>query len=195
MSASGGFFARNADFEWAGNFHDLALAAAGLRRLESAAGVELAVRQARHLVLAAEVEVGHLRVADRPAAAALDQRLNGFALGKRDDDLLDRWYVGFRLRLIEGAEAGLPVAENRALAMRFDAMRGRARWLFMREVVARPDRPSRWTLPITALRVTLPSRPAIWLALKPSPHSFFSSSTRSSVQAIKFRSLSIRGAR
>ena len=79
--------------------------------------------------------------------------------------------------------------------MRFDAMRGRARWLFMREVVARPERPSRWTLPITALRVTLPSRPAIWLALRPSPQSFFSSSTRSSVQAIKFRSLSIRGAR
>ena len=36
----------------------------------------------------------------------------------------------------------------------------------MRDVVARPERPSRWTLPITALRVTPPSRPAIWLALK-----------------------------
>ena len=63
----------------------------------------------------------------------------------------------------------------------------------MREVVARPERPSLWTLPITALRVTLPSRPAIWLALKPSAQSFFNSSTRSSVQAIKFRSLSIQG--
>src|SRR5215470_5072158 len=54
----------------------------------------------------------------------------------------------------------------------------------MREVVARPDRPRRCTLPITALRVTPPSRPAIWLALNPSDHSFFKSSTRSSFQAI-----------
>ena len=53
-----------------------------------------------------------------------------------------------------------------------------------RELVARPDSPSRCTLPITALRVTPPRRPAIWLALKPSAQSFFSSSTLSSVQAM-----------
>ena len=48
--------------------------------------------------------------------------------------------------------------------------------------LARPERPSRCTLPITALRVMPPSSPAIWLAERPSAHSFFRSSTRSSVQ-------------
>src|SRR3954447_11421060 len=50
--------------------------------------------------------------------------------------------------------------------------------------LARPDRPKRWTLPITALRVMPPSSAAIWLADRPSAHSFFRSSTRSSVQFI-----------
>ena len=49
--------------------------------------------------------------------------------------------------------------------------------------VARPDRPRRCTLPITALRVTPPPRVlAIWLADWPSSQSFFSAPTRSSVQ-------------
>src|SRR5207247_11369747 len=48
-------------------------------------------------------------------------------------------------------------------------------------VLARPDRPSRCTLPITALRVMPPSSTAIRLAESPSAHSFFRSSTRSSV--------------
>src|SRR5262245_46430117 len=65
-----------------------------------------------------------------------------------------------------------------------DCARVRGRCDFMREVVARPDRPRRCTLPITALRVTPPRRPAIWLALRPSAHSFFKSSTRSSFQAM-----------
>lgn len=46
----------------------------------------------------------------------------------------------------------------------------------------RLDKPSRCTLPITALRVTPPNSLAIWLADWPSPHIFFSISTRSSVQ-------------
>src|SRR5579884_2207873 len=50
--------------------------------------------------------------------------------------------------------------------------------------LARPDRPSRCTLPITALRVMPPSSAAIWLADKPSDQSFFKSSTRSSVHDI-----------
>src|SRR3954449_1364234 len=49
-------------------------------------------------------------------------------------------------------------------------------------LLARPERPRRWTFPITALRVTLPISAAIWLALKPSAQSFLRSSTRSSVQ-------------
>src|SRR4051794_17275941 len=49
-------------------------------------------------------------------------------------------------------------------------------------LLARPERPSRWTLPITAFRVTLPSSAAIWLAESPPSQSFFNCSTRSSVQ-------------
>lgn len=64
------------------------------------------------------------------------------------------------------------------------ARRGRGRCDFIREVVARPDNPSRCTLPMTALRVTPPRRPAIWLALNPSDQSFLRSSTLSSVQAM-----------
>src|SRR3569833_4368406 len=51
-------------------------------------------------------------------------------------------------------------------------------------LLARPDRPSRWTLPITALRVMFPSSAAIWLAERPDSHKFLSCSTRSSVQFI-----------
>src|SRR5262245_39063458 len=49
-------------------------------------------------------------------------------------------------------------------------------------LLARPERPSRCTLPITALRVTLPSSAAIWLAESPDSQSFFNCSTRSSDQ-------------
>jgi len=45
-------------------------------------------------------------------------------------------------------------------------------------------RPRRWTLPITAFRVTPPRTFAIWLALWPSPQRVLSVSTRSSVQDI-----------
>src|SRR5262245_28690030 len=55
-------------------------------------------------------------------------------------------------------------------------------------LLARPDRPRRCTLPITALRVIPPSSPAIWLAERPSDQSFFRSSTRSSVQFMVFSS-------
>src|SRR6266567_4212462 len=62
---------------------------------------------------------------------------------------------------------------------------GRARGGVAAADLTRPERPSRCTLPITALRVTpLASSPAIWLALRPSSHNFFSCSTRSSVQDI-----------
>src|SRR6476660_7058963 len=60
------------------------------------------------------------------------------------------------------------------------ALRGRA--APEEELLARPERPRRCTLPITALRVMPPSSPAIWLADSPSAQSFFRSSTRSSVQ-------------
>src|SRR5258708_23059691 len=60
---------------------------------------------------------------------------------------------------------------------------GRAlRWRGAAEegLLARPERPSRWTLPITAFRVTFPSSAAIWLAESPPSQSFLSCSTRSS---------------
>src|SRR6266568_802271 len=53
-------------------------------------------------------------------------------------------------------------------------------------LLARPDRPRRCTLPMTALRVIPPNSAAIWLADRPSAHNFFRSSTRSSVQPIVF---------
>src|ERR1700685_3368049 len=49
-------------------------------------------------------------------------------------------------------------------------------------LLARPERPSRCTLPITAFRVTFPSSAAIWLADSPASQSFFNCSTRSSDQ-------------
>src|ERR1700693_6399517 len=52
-------------------------------------------------------------------------------------------------------------------------------------LLARPDRPSRCTLPMTALRVIPPSSAAIWLAERPSDQSFFKSSTRSSVHDMR----------
>src|SRR6201995_5612532 len=51
-------------------------------------------------------------------------------------------------------------------------------------LLARPERPRRCTLPITAFRVTLPSSAAIWLAESPASQSFLSCSTRSSDQVI-----------
>src|ERR1700744_919553 len=59
------------------------------------------------------------------------------------------------------------------------ALRGRA--TVAEALLARPERPSRCTFPITALRVMPPSSPAIWLADRPSDHNLFSNSTRSSV--------------
>src|SRR3954451_8980776 len=64
-----------------------------------------------------------------------------------------------------------------------DGARGlRSRGTEEEGALARPERPRRWTLPITALRVIPPSSPAIWLADRPSAHNFFRRSTRSSVQ-------------
>src|SRR5665811_523302 len=59
------------------------------------------------------------------------------------------------------------------------ALRGRG--LAEEGLLARPERPRRCTLPMTALRVTPPSSAATWLALRPSVQSLRSISTRSSV--------------
>src|SRR5579872_609609 len=65
----------------------------------------------------------------------------------------------------------------RSICVAERGLRGRGEALLL----ARPESPSRCTLPITALRVIPPSSAAIWLAERPSDHSFFNSSTRSSV--------------
>src|ERR1043165_8351958 len=80
------------------------------------------------------------------------------------------------------ASAVLPRIIGRG-ARNMEGARG-LRWRGTEEegALARPERPRRCTLPITALRVIPPSSPAIWLAERPSAHNFFKSSTRSSVQ-------------
>ena len=80
-----------------------ALAAARNGRLEGAARVVLAIGQAKYFGLAAEVEVSHLRIADRPAAAALGQRLNGFALGDWNDQLFGGRNIGLPFTCEEAA--------------------------------------------------------------------------------------------
>ncbi len=79
-------------------------------------------------------------------------------------------------RGIRGADGALG-ARARVVALRFVALDGL-------DGLARPDRPRRCTLPITALRVTPPSLVAIWLADSPSAHNFDNVSTRSSVHAM-----------
>src|SRR5690606_33408571 len=85
---------------------DLPLAAARLRRLVGAAGMMLAVRQARNLIAVAEVEIGRLRVADRPAAARLREHLERLALLQGNLELLGGRHIGLRVRLVERAERG-----------------------------------------------------------------------------------------
>jgi hypothetical protein len=53
-----------------------------------------------------------------------------------------------------------------------------------RDVLGRPARPRRWTLPMTALRVTWPSSAAMVEALCPLAQRIFNCSTRSSVQVM-----------
>lgn len=91
-----------------------------------------------------------------------------------------------------GGAAGAADFATALGALGFRAVEARLRGLAVRtfvaflgrEGLARPDRPKRCTLPMTAFRVTPPSCFAIWLADKPSAHNFVRISTRSSVQAM-----------
>src|SRR5262249_49496099 len=81
------------------------------------------------------------------------------------------------------ASAVLPRERGRDTRTRCWAGRAlRGRGAAEEGLLARPERPSRCTLPMTALRVTFPSSAAIWLAESPASQSFFSCSTRSSDQ-------------
>ncbi len=76
----------------------------------------------------------------------------------------------------------LPRIAGRETRIMWDVRGLRGRGRSTTRALVRPDRPRRWTLPITALRVMPPSSAAIWLAERPSDQSFLSCSTRSSVQ-------------
>src|SRR5437868_9958260 len=79
------------------------------------------------------------------------------------------------------ASAVLPRIIGRG-ARNMEGARGlRCRGIDEEGALARPERPRRCTLPMTALRVIPPNSAAIWLAESPSAHNFLSISTRSSV--------------
>ena len=126
-----------------GRFEHLAVAATRLRRLEGAPGMELAVGQAGNLLLAAEVEIRLLRIADRPAAAGLRQRLDVFALVAAGSRAPRPAACRARCRpdragAAPGCRYWRSAASSGAVAA---CARARGRCDFMREVVARPDRP------------------------------------------------------
>ena len=90
------------------------------------------------------------------------------------------------VRLLTVTQGAAEILGGDALAPYRAVTHGLGRAAPEEELLARPERPRRCTLPITALRVMPPSSPAIWLAESPSAHSFFRSSTRSSVQPMSF---------
>ena len=143
-----------------------------------------AIGEARDRIAAAEAEVGLAGIAERPAAAAagkLEQRAAPRVLDARH---LDR-------RLGKGTTRR-PGFCDRAENPR-DPCRPPLRWrrlrphpLCQRRRGRRPgrppvDRPSRWILPMTALRVT-PISAAIWLQVSPAVTQLWSCSMRSVVQ-------------
>src|SRR5690606_23604194 len=70
------------------------ITAACLRRLERTARMRLAVRKTSDLLLAAEMELRDLRIADRPTAAALGERLDVLTLLDRNDEFLGWRRIG-----------------------------------------------------------------------------------------------------
>src|SRR5580704_1392690 len=106
-----------------------------------------------------------------------------------------RWPIGMMFSISSGsgstsdsyigASAVLPRIDGRDSRIIWPGARAlRGRGAVEEGLLARPDSPSRCTLPITALRVMPPSSAAIWLADSPSVHNFLRSSTRSSVHII-----------
>src|SRR5690606_24804380 len=133
--------------------------------------------------------IGHLQVcsvsvrivACRLIGTTTSSRLAGRATRRGSGAI---WPSGFSAVLpatIGRTGLGRPVVAERAPLLVAGL---RARATGVEAGLARPERLSRCTLPMTALRVTPPNSEAIWLALKPSVQSFFSNSTRSSVQVI-----------
>ena len=136
------------------------------------------------------------RVAERPAAHRLPQLDDGDPDRHRKHHALDRPAArprrapaaGWRARSRRGPSGRRTPAPRAAARRTRRAARPAAAARWRRRALgdlARPARPSRCTLPITALRVSpWPRRLAIWLALLPSIQACRSCSTRSSVQDI-----------
>ena len=162
-----------------------------LRRLAAAVGGRLigdprvmrAIGQAGQRLAAAEEEFRAGGIADRPVAGGLVQLRAATAAGSSAPHCRRRSGPAPVSTSNACASAVLPRETGRDT--RIMCWAGRAlRWRGAAEegLLARPERPSRWTLPITAFRVTFPSSAAIWLAESPASQSFFSCSTRSSDQ-------------
>ena len=151
------------------------------QRLIGDARVIGAIGQALLVLAAAIDEVGRPGIADRPAAGRLGELQDRDPRPHRHD-------VGERIEVVFGVRA---VIQLQGCVARGIGALGAFRWRraacagaaeALEGLLARPERPRRCTLPITALRVTPPSCPATWLAESPSCQSFLRSSTRSSVQ-------------
>ena len=110
----------------AGDFDLGALATARSDGLEGPPGMDFAIGQQRHLVAPAEMEVRQLRIANRPAATAIGQRLDRLALGQRDFDLLRRRHVSFCIH-IEGPHGRIAALREPRLDRSFGIGHARAR--------------------------------------------------------------------
>ena len=144
------------------------LAAAVAGRLIGDPRVMRAIGQAGQRLAAAEEEFRTGGIADRPVAGGLVEFQQRQPLAHRHHVV-----VGDRIRLQSRLRTHAPARCCRArpgATTRIMCWAGRAlRWRGAAEegLLARPERPSRWTLPITAFRVTFPSSAAIWLAESP----------------------------
>ena len=174
---------------------DADLAALG-NRLVGQLGMVGAIGRAVRGFAAAEMEVVFQRIADRPFARALGQFRQAQTAGNRHDDVAGCRLVGGDGMDGPGVDAVLvdlaafsardrpndrARCEGRGARCDGGALLGAGCGRIAAGLGA-AGRLRRWTLPMTALRLTPPSCAAIWLALKPSAQSLVSLSTRSSVQ-------------
>src|SRR6516165_8332928 len=149
--------------------------AAHMGRLIGDARVVRAIGQAGDGLAAAKEEIGIAWIADGPAAGLLVEFEQRAALAERDD-VVEQLRFQLDIEFVGLGERGV-APYRRPRDPQHVGMGARL-------ARARSDSPSRCTLPITALRVMPPSSAAIWLADNPSVQSFFSVSTRSSVQVM-----------
>src|SRR5262249_6683509 len=123
-----------------------------------------AIRQRPAGLAPAEMKLRIAGIADRPVAHRFFQREDARPLRKWDDKLLKRRGLGVELSLVlrfERDVAARAEQQRRRAVLALHMCPGLVLGLAARDLAARPDRPSRCTLPITAFLVTPPKRPAI----------------------------------